>query len=651
MFDQASGQGQDQDQNQQVQQVQSVGQNQTVSGDDGAKANAGVNAKINALDLFNALDLSDIAELSRPHQPFFSALLRFRFSDMSILHRLYMCVGITFILFLVATLAVFFMTQSQVSSSNDNTAGINNVLRLSNSISNDIIELEDSIRSIIVENQTGSLSEAKVTSASNSLQSHLNSLSNMVSKLYDGDLKREIEGTHLPDVRSYVNHMVASSQTILATYSSDKDKAAKLAYEVSSSSSLPALYNMRQLINLLNNIALQRQEATNATLRWVQYSLFLGLGVALLVIILTNITIRRSLRRNTGKLLRKLLEVAKGDLRTIVGIKDQDEIGSIGRLVDYMIENTNDTLLVMQNDVEKLYDMVNTNGRSIAATNEAISVQRNTAQTVASATAQMESSVEKVTEFARSTLEEVKVAEEASDTCRRTMQDNITTTHTLSDRLRASSEAINKIHMMSSQIESIVKTIADIADQTNLLALNATIESARAGESGKGFAIVAEEVRDLAIKTAKSTQEVSNTINLLEEAVTNSVNVMAACESEMDNSLQQSSRANSSIEEIMGIIATISDMSEQIVQSCQMQTSSASEINQSIAHISKLAEDSYDQMTELQTNMHALNDLATNQAMVLRKFRLNTEPDAIKAAVSNAEAEKAARKRGTKGVA
>ena len=649
MFDQASGQGQDQ--NQQVQQVQSVGQNQTVSGDDGAKANAGVNAKINALDLFNALDLSDIAELSRPHQPFFSALLRFRFSDMSILHRLYMCVGITFILFLVATLAVFFMTQSQVSSSNDNTAGINNFLRLSNSISNDIIELEDSIRSIIVENQTGSLSEAKVTSASNSLQSHLNSLSNMVSKLYDGDLKREIEGTHLPDVRSYVNHMVASSQTILATYSSDKDKAAKLAYEVSSSSSLPALYNMRQLINLLNNIALQRQEATNATLRWVQYSLFLGLGVALLVIILTNITIRRSLRRNTGKLLRKLLEVAKGDLRTIVGIKDQDEIGSIGRLVDYMIENTNDTLLVMQNDVEKLYDMVNTNGRSIAATNEAISVQRNTAQTVASATAQMESSVEKVTEFARSTLEEVKVAEEASDTCRRTMQDNITTTHTLSDRLRASSEAINKIHMMSSQIESIVKTIADIADQTNLLALNATIESARAGESGKGFAIVAEEVRDLAIKTAKSTQEVSNTINLLEEAVTNSVNVMAACESEMDNSLQQSSRANSSIEEIMGIIATISDMSEQIVQSCQMQTSSASEINQSIAHISKLAEDSYDQMTELQTNMHALNDLATNQAMVLRKFRLNTEPDAIKAAVSNAEAEKAARKRGTKGVA
>ena len=72
----------------------------------------------------------------------------------------------------------------------------------------------------------------------------------------------------------------------------------------------------------------------------------------------------------------------------------------------------------------------------------------------------------------------------------------------------------------------------------------------------------------------------------------------------------------------MGIIATISDMSEQIVMSCQLQTNSASEINQSIAHISKLAEDSYDQMAELQTNMHELNALATNQAKVLDKFKL-----------------------------
>lgn len=607
------------------------------------KASAPINATAQpqsaSQDIGSAkLDRDPAVELARPHMPFFSSLCKLRFRDMSIVHRLYMCVGITFFLFFVATFVVFFMTQSQVNSMDDTRADLASVLRHSDRISSGVISLETAVHEMIQENKQGSLAEAGVTSALQSLHTDFNNLTRSVDALQTGSLKQKLQTAALPSLKDLLQHMESSSQEILALYLTNPEQAARVAYEQSSSYSTPALYHVRQVNNEINARVMERQNATNTVMRWIQYMLFIGLGISLCVIILTNITIRHSLRHDTGVLLKRLLAMAKGDLRSQVGLHAKDEIGSIGRLVDYVVDNTNVTLQVMQNDVDKLYEMVNTNRKSIDATNEAISVQRNTAQNVAEATAQMESSVEKVTEFARSTLNEVKSAEEASDTCRRTMQDNITTTHTLSDRLRASSEAINKIHMMSSQIESIVKTIADIADQTNLLALNATIESARAGESGRGFAIVAEEVRELAIKTAKSTQEVSNTISLLEQAVTNSVNVMAACEGEMDNSLQQSSRANSSIEEIMGIIATISDMSEQIVQSCQQQTSAASEINQSIAHISRLAEDSYDQMSELQSNMHTLNDLATNQAQVLGKFQLK----AVNTAASSSDANTAA---------
>lgn len=488
-----------------------------------------------------SVGLSGDTLITRPHEPFFKALFTLRFSDMSIMHRLYLCVGITFLLFFASTFVVFFMAQTQIEQEGDN--GIVFVERSVNKLTNDFSKLEPLVTA---------------------------------------------QGT-------------SNNESVMVLSSIKRD--------------------LSQLQNRVNVLAKQTSNAE--VLRWIQISLLCGLAVALCVILLTNITIRHSLRHDAGVLMRRLISMGQGDLTTKVAIKSQDEIGTIGRLVDNVVENTNNTLNLVKSDVDKLYDMVNTNRKSIDATNDAISVQRNTAQSVAEATSLMESSVEKVTEFARSTLKEVQVAEEASDTCRRTMQDNITTTHTLSERLHASSEAINKIHMMSSQIESIVKTIADIADQTNLLALNATIESARAGESGRGFAIVADEIRELAIKTAKSTKEVSNTISLLETAVTNSVEVMASCEGEMDNSLQQSSRANSSIEEIMGIIATISDMSEQIVQSCQQQFSSASEINLSIAHISKLAEDSYEQMAGLQTNMQALDDLASNQATVLSKFKLN----------------------------
>ncbi|MDT3663238.1 MAG: methyl-accepting chemotaxis protein [Anaerobiospirillum sp.] len=574
-----------------------------------------------SLDTLEAARQGASAVVARPHLPFLSSLFTLRFSGMSIVHRLYLCVGITFLMFLVATVVVCIMSQGQKNEVSG-TSGLAQVQRYSNDISADILTLENAIHALVVGQSQGNLAEAKVTAALQSLQQNFNSLRRAAGTVTEVTAREAIDRTISSELIPHMDKVASSSQQILASYNSDRTMAARYAYEQSSGELMPALAAVRRLITTVTTQTLERQQAANEVMVWIQASLFLGLGISLCVIILTNITIRHSLRRDTNRLLKRLMGMAQGDMRTKVKIQARDEIGSIGRLVDYVVDNTNGTLSLMKSDVDKLYQMVNTNLASIDAANDAISVQRNTAQSVASSTAEMESSVEKVTDFAKSTLNEVKSAEEASDTCRRTMQDNITTTHTLSDRLRASSEAINKIHMMSSQIESIVKTIADIADQTNLLALNATIESARAGESGRGFAIVADEIRELAIKTAKSTKEVSQTINLLEQAVTNSVNVMASCESEMDNSLQQSSRANSSIEEIMGIIATISDMSEQIVMSCQQQTNSASEINQSIAHISKLAEDSYDQMAELQTNMHELNDLATNQAKVLGKFKL-----------------------------
>ena len=574
-----------------------------------------------SLDTLEAARQGASAVVARPHLPFLSSLFTLRFSGMSIVHRLYLCVGITFLMFLVATVVVCIMSQGQKNEVSG-TSGLAQVQRYSNDISADILTLENAIHALVVGQSQGNLAEAKVTAARQSVQQNFNSLRRAAGTVTEVTAREAIDRTISSELIPHMDKVASSSQQILASYNSDRTMAARYAYEQSSGELMPALAAVRRLITTVTTQTLERQQAANEVMVWIQASLFLGLGISLCVIILTNITIRHSLRRDTNRLLKRLMGMAQGDMRTKVKIQARDEIGSIGRLVDYVVDNTNGTLSLMKSDVDKLYQMVNTNLASIDAANDAISVQRNTAQSVASSTAEMESSVEKVTDFAKSTLNEVKSAEEASDTCRRTMQDNITTTHTLSDRLRASSEAINKIHMMSSQIESIVKTIADIADQTNLLALNATIESARAGESGRGFAIVADEIRELAIKTAKSTKEVSQTINLLEQAVTNSVNVMASCESEMDNSLQQSSRANSSIEEIMGIIATISDMSEQIVMSCQQQTNSASEINQSIAHISKLAEDSYDQMAELQTNMHELNDLATNQAKVLGKFKL-----------------------------
>ena len=278
------------------------------------------------------------------------------------------------------------------------------------------------------------------------------------------------------------------------------------------------------------------------------------------------------------------------------------------------------TINKLNHDFSHMLEMVNSNSNMLDNTAEAMYTQKSKASTVAEATSNMESAIEKVTEFARSTLTEVQTAETASDTCRCTMQDNITTTHSLSDKLKATTEAIARISQMGEQIDSIVKTIATIADQTNLLALNATIEAARSGNQGKGFAVVANEVRELATKTATSTKEVTDTISRLGEAVQMCVTVVASCEEEMDNSVHQSSRANSAIEEIMGIIATITDMSEQIVQSCQEQTDIAAEVNHSISNINSLTEECYDHIQISKQNVHKIRKMAQDQVANLSVF-------------------------------
>lgn len=353
----------------------------------------------------------------------------------------------------------------------------------------------------------------------------------------------------------------------------------------------------------------------------VLYSLYAVLIVTILVSVLQSLFLSKSLNSEVKHVWKSLLKIASGDFRRDRDkIKRKNEIGSIDGLVDNVAFSMQKTVNKLNNDFCKMVDMVNHNSSMLDNAADAMSTQRSKAHSVAQATANMENSIEKVTEFARSTLSEVKTAETASDTCRCTMQDNITTNHTLADKLRDTSVAIQKINEMGEQINSIVKTIAAIADQTNLLALNATIEAARSGEHGKGFAVVANEVRDLAKKTATSTDEVTDTISNLSKAVETCVKVVASCEEEMNNSVQQSSKANSAIEEIMGIIATITDMSEQIVQSCQEQTSIAADVNHSIENINAITEECFTHIDDTKQSVHQIRNLAQNQVEKLSSF-------------------------------
>ncbi len=374
------------------------------------------------------------------------------------------------------------------------------------------------------------------------------------------------------------------------------------------------------------NELLEIVKANNNQTNAIVYSIYVILAISIIIPIVLSVLLAKSINSEVKHVWKSLQKLSNGDFRRHENATHRkNEIGSIDALVDVVAQSMEQTIEKLNSDFKKMVSMVYSNSNMLDSTADAIATQRTKAQSVAMATSNMEQSIEKVTEFAKSTLSEVQTAEKASDTCRCTMQDNITTTHSLSDKLRDTSVAISKINEMGEQINSIVKTIAAIADQTNLLALNATIEAARSGEHGKGFAVVASEVRDLATKTAVSTKEVSDTITRLADAVQMCVKVVASCEEEMDNSVHQSSKANSAIEEIMGIIATITDMSEQIVQSCQQQTDIATDVNHSITNINTITEECFDYITDSKQQVHEIRVLAQNQVENLSTFKTNNQ--------------------------
>ncbi|MGN0909469.1 MAG: methyl-accepting chemotaxis protein [Succinivibrio sp.] len=354
-------------------------------------------------------------------------------------------------------------------------------------------------------------------------------------------------------------------------------------------------------------------------LKRVGFNITIAMLLVLVVVSLIIYGINRSLNAEFAKLQETFRKIAKGDLAA--SARGMAGYGSLGRMIRDMVGAIRSFVITMRADADKVIDVMGESRDTVQQTVQNFTEQKSKAESVAHATASMQENINKVTEFARSTLNEVKVAEKNSDACRCTMQANITTTHTLADRLKDSSVAVSNIARMGSQINDIANTIAGIADQTNLLALNASIEAARSGEYGRGFAVVADEVRELANKTAVSTKEVSETITRLTAAVTNTVEVMAGCEDEMKKSVQQSSRANSAIEEIMGTIATISDMSEQIVNFCQMQSSQTGDVNNAIADINHLAETGSDYLSQIEKNISFLGSMSRRQSEELGKFK------------------------------
>jgi methyl-accepting chemotaxis protein len=330
----------------------------------------------------------------------------------------------------------------------------------------------------------------------------------------------------------------------------------------------------------------------------------------------------QNVRKPLDSILRALETLTSGDMTKRVDSNTFTEFNQLSEHINTLASNLQDILRDLGVTSNNLADVSDKNQSSMNQSRERLNEQRNQTALVATAMTEMEHSVKDVAMSAQSSLDKVRDVEVATKTGREIMSDNISTIHLLSENLNESNKVVATVQEMSRDIGSILDVIRHIAAQTNLLALNAAIEAARAGEQGRGFAVVADEVRVLAQRTTKSTAEIEDMIQNLQHKSGQASSVMQNCVLEMEKSLTQTSNANGSMEEIQATIVEISEMSYHIVNASEEQRITSNSIARSLEDISQIADDNSSSMEQVAQVSSKLDELAHQQTELVNRFKV-----------------------------
>ncbi|HHF3128324.1 TPA: methyl-accepting chemotaxis protein [Vibrio alginolyticus] len=398
-----------------------------------------------------------------------------------------------------------------------------------------------------------------------------------------------------------------------------------------------ALYN--NIANLANKVdstmAILEQFTTTATDKLnesladagdiysagVTKAIIIGVIVVLLATAI-GYHIAQSVREPLTRILKVLEGLTEGDMTQRIDIRYNNEFSRVSGHINSLADNLHEILVKLNEASENLSSTATTNERTSSQAQIKLSSQREQTANVATAMTEMSHSVQEVAQSALGSLEMVQRVEAASEEGRNVMSSNISTINQLETRLNESVSAVSELQKMSGQIGSILDVIRNIAEQTNLLALNAAIEAARAGEQGRGFAVVADEVRVLASRTTQSTTEIESMICNLQSSSQSANQVIQSCMSDMEMSVEQASKANSSMEEIQALIIEISQMSTHISQAAAEQSETSTDIARSIEDINSIADESFHAMSSIAQTSESLTHLAHQQNELVHRFKL-----------------------------
>lgn len=314
--------------------------------------------------------------------------------------------------------------------------------------------------------------------------------------------------------------------------------------------------------------------------------------------------------------------ISQGDLTKRVNITTKDEFGELATSVNILASNTQNVIAEINNDAEKLLSIAHELHDTSENSNKTINEQQEQGESVSDAMLQMAQAVEEVTQAVIATANSSQQTDEHTKSGAEVVNRNVQTMQHLSANISDAAKAVLQLEENCREIDTVIEVIRSIAEQTNLLALNAAIEAARAGEQGRGFAVVADEVRSLATRTHDSTSEINEIIARLNEGSQAVVNTMKTSQ-QSATAAAESAREIGDMFNIIGEqVGEISKMNNNVAVSAEEQSVMSRDISNSLNVIQGLNHESVSEANNVLTASTDIDNASAKLVDMLHKFKV-----------------------------
>jgi methyl-accepting chemotaxis protein len=358
-----------------------------------------------------------------------------------------------------------------------------------------------------------------------------------------------------------------------------------------------------------------------------QRALFTGMLIAILLAVLLGtmgLFVGTTIANNIRGVVESLQEMAsgQGDLRKRLESQQQDEVGELVNNFNLFVEKLHSIISEISGGVETLSTASLQMTKTTEQSAKGVKKQQVDIDQVATAMNEMSATVHEVSQNASEAASAAQQADTETSNGKQVVSQTARTIDELVSEVEDAGTVIQRLASDSENIGKVLDVIKEIAEQTNLLALNAAIEAARAGEQGRGFAVVADEVRTLAQRTQQSTQEIQQIIEKLQTGANEAVKVMSSSREKAQATVEQSAKAGLSLESITEMVSRISDMNAQIASAAEEQSAVAEEVNRNIVAISQVSEQTAQNSVQMTSSSEGVAKLASHLHGLVARFKI-----------------------------